>query len=133
MYVLPSSPSFFPPVDTRLLRSALYYLSPKKLMRKNMKDITFQLDIRDMECLELLDGMSPFFSLVFLPPLLSSCSCCLSPLNLRKSKSKTTNSLSLSLHSAEAVASMINAHIFGKSWTPPGWLPKRYLTWATEA
>ena len=37
-----------------------------------------------------------------------------------------------SLYSAEAVAGMIKAHIFGKSWNPPGWLPKRYLTWATE-
>jgi hypothetical protein len=30
-------------------------------MRKNMKDIIFQLDIRDMACLELSDGMSLFF------------------------------------------------------------------------
>ena len=37
------------------------------------------------------------------------------------------------LYSAEAVASMIKAHIFGKSWEAPAWLPKRYLTWATEA
>lgn len=44
----------------RLLRSAQYYLSPKKLMRMNMKDIIFQLDIQDMGCLELLDGMSLF-------------------------------------------------------------------------
>ena len=44
-----------------LLRSVQYYLSPTKLMRKYMKDITFQLDIRDMECLELSDGMFPFF------------------------------------------------------------------------
>ena len=36
-------------------------------------------------------------------------------------------------YSAEAVASMIKAHIFGKSWDGPAWLPNRYLTWATEA
>ena len=36
-------------------------------------------------------------------------------------------------YSAEAVASMIKAHIFGESWEAPAWLPKRYLTWATEA
>jgi len=34
---------------------------------------------------------------------------------------------------AEAVASMIKAHILGESWEAPAWLPKRYLTWATEA
>ena len=30
-------------------------------MRKNMKDIISQLDIQDMVCLELSDGMSLFF------------------------------------------------------------------------
>ncbi|KAF8804190.1 FAD dependent oxidoreductase [Phlegmacium glaucopus] len=34
---------------------------------------------------------------------------------------------------AEVVASMIKAQIFGESWDAPAWLPKRYLTWATEA
>ena len=99
-----------------------------------MKDIIFQLDIPDMACLELSDGMSLLFlhsgCLYFFLPvialfLLSS------PCFLLKSKSKTTNSLSHP-YSAEAVASMIIAHIFDKSWHPPVWLPKRYLTWATE-
>ncbi|CAA7269381.1 unnamed protein product [Cyclocybe aegerita] len=33
---------------------------------------------------------------------------------------------------AEAVAGMIAAKIRGKEWTTPDWLPRRYLTWATE-
>ena len=44
-----------------LLRSAQYCLSPKKSIRKNMRDIIFRLDIRDTACLELSDGMSLFF------------------------------------------------------------------------
>ena len=98
-----------------------------------MKDIIFQLDIPDMACLELSDGMSPFSLLrmpVFLPPCYRLV-LAVFPCFLLKSKSKTTNSLSHP-YSAEAVASMIIAHIFDKSWHPPVWLPKRYLTWATE-
>ena len=49
-------------LPTCLLRSAQYYLSLKKSIRKNMKDTIFQLDIRDMACLELSDGMSLFFA-----------------------------------------------------------------------
>ncbi|KAJ3517283.1 hypothetical protein NLJ89_g596 [Agrocybe chaxingu] len=33
---------------------------------------------------------------------------------------------------AEAVAGMIAAKIRGEEWTTPDWLPRRYLTWATE-
>ena len=88
---------FFVDIPFRLLRLAQYYLSPKMSMRKNMKDIIFQLDIPDMECLELSDGMSPSLlrsaSLYFFLPLLLSR--CLFPnfsLKYWKSKSKTTNS-----------------------------------------
>ena len=51
------------PLVGLLFRLAQYYLSPKKSMRENMKGIIFQLDIRGMVCLGLLDGMS-FFSVV---------------------------------------------------------------------
>ena len=72
---------------------------------------------------------------VFLPSLLSSPSCCLSEAFFLNIGSPKVRQLTHSPYpySAEAVASMIKAHMFGKSWDPPAWLPKRYLTWATEA
>ena len=96
-------PFIFVNTTTRLVRSAQSYLSPKKSMKENMKDIIFQLDIRDMACLELLDGMCLFSSLrkpVFLLPaqrlvlVIFSRNFCL---NIGSLKVGQTNSLSLSL------------------------------------
>ena len=105
-----------------------------------MKDIIFQLDIRDMACLELSDGVSPFFSSlckpVFLPfPIIVSFLLPFSEtfcLNIGSLKVRQPTHFPYP-YSAEAVASMIKAHILGQLWDPPAWLPKRYLTWATEA
>ena len=72
-----------------------------------MKGIIFQLDIRDMACLELSDGMSPFFSSPRKPLFLSPCYRLVVLLffpkifqKYWKSKSKTTK-LTLSILTAQ--------------------------------
>ena len=37
------------------------------------------------------------------------------------------------LNSAEVVAGMVAAEIRGESWTTPGWLPRRFLTFIRDA
>ena len=90
-----------------------------------------------MACLELSDGMSPFLfpqeaCISSSPVILVLLSFRSFFLNIGSPKVRQLTH-SPYPYSAEAVASMIKAHIIGKSWDPPAWLPKRYLTWATEA